>query len=170
MRTSILLAGIAAIALSGAPLMAQTTPGVTSPSAPATVNPKNNNDTQSCTQPAPGEAHLPANCAQSTSATQTPEPNAITPPANSTNTSATQSTTNTQSATPASTQTNEPSRNNRAQPASMEKTQPAIPAAEPTPKANPAACGGKPGTVPSTPSPPGCDTNSGTNEGGPFGH
>ena len=59
MKRSILLAGIAAAALSFAPVAyAQTSPTVTNPTSPTTANPKSNLNNAQCAQPQPGETHM----------------------------------------------------------------------------------------------------------------
>ncbi|HEY2032638.1 MAG TPA: hypothetical protein VGH02_03000 [Rhizomicrobium sp.] len=140
MKRSILLAGIAATALSLSPVaFAQSNPAVTNPTSPTTANPKSDLNTQ-CTQPAPGEAHVNmANCPKTTTA---PTPTKTLPQPKS----------DKKTATPANaTQTSPPV---------LPATNPASACPKPT----------APSTTAATPSTPGCDSNSGVHEGGPFGH
>jgi hypothetical protein len=142
-KRSILLAGIAAAALSFSPVAyAQTSPTVTNPTSPATSNPKSDLNNAQCTTPQPGEAHM--NMAKCPKPMTAPIPTKTLPKTKP----------DRKTATPAN--------------ATQTTTTPSRPATT-----NPAqACekSNAPTSTPTTPSPPQCDSHSGAHEGGPFGH
>ncbi|MGN6150099.1 MAG: hypothetical protein ACTHPD_16310 [Rhizomicrobium sp.] len=141
MKRSILLAGIAAAALSLSPVAyAQTSPTVTNPTSSTTSNPKSDLNNTQCAQPQPGETH--------TNMAQCPKP--ATAP------------------TPTKTLPKSKTEKNKATPANeTQATPPALPVTK-APQA--CAKPGSPSATAPTPSNPQCDSNSGAHEGGPFGH
>jgi hypothetical protein len=141
-KRSILLAGIAAAALSLSPVAyAQTSPAVTDPTSPTTSNPKSDLSNAQCGQPQPGEAHM--NMAKCPKPTTAPTPTKTLPTTKHEKKTAT--------------------------PANATQTTTTPPAATPNPAQ---ACPkpSTPSATAPTPSNPQCDSNSGAHEGGPFGH